>query len=169
MQNGYYEGKSYPSYCSGTFFVVPMPLVTELYHMMVDTPSFMPDDAWLGVVYEKLRIKLSDTHSHYAGITSYKRELRLLKIAQSDKFYDNEVFVTILDYAYKTEEVASKIVEFWAVMSSQQAIRRGQIVYIGTFEFYYVGLVAMTVVACALLNPYLRTCLRRLFFMLCKS
>ncbi|XP_067944336.1 lactosylceramide 1,3-N-acetyl-beta-D-glucosaminyltransferase-like isoform X3 [Watersipora subatra] len=73
VQNGYYEGTLYPSYCSGTFFVIHMGLVGEIYNMMLDTPFFMPDDVWLGIIYQKLGIRLHDSHLNFAGISSYKR------------------------------------------------------------------------------------------------
>jgi len=97
-----------------------MNLAPQVYHMMLDTPYFMPDDAWLGIVFEKLSVSLRDTHRHYAGITSSRKELRLLQHAQSGQLFQKQVVVVVLDYAYENDDVHSKIIQLWFAMKSQQ-------------------------------------------------
>ena len=149
MQSGRYEGSLYPSYCSGTFFVVPKILIKEIYYMMLDTPSFMPDDAWLGIVYEKLGVSIRDAHTHFAGITSYKRELRLFNYATSDKFYNNEVFVTILDYAFKHEKIASKIIQLWSVINTEKRVRGIVHKNTGGYLYYMLSLAVVLLIVLA--------------------
>lgn len=97
-----------------------MPLVSEVYYAMLDTPYFMPDDAWLGVIWEKLGINIVDTHTHFAGISSYRKELRILKLFTTGKYVDQEIFASILDYAYSHEHIAAKLIEVWFAFKSKE-------------------------------------------------
>ena len=56
-----YEATHYPPYCVGSGYVARSAVIRKMYFMSVDTPMFMPDDAWIGIVIEKLGLYLPPT------------------------------------------------------------------------------------------------------------
>ena len=56
-----YEATHYPQFCVGTGYVARSAVIRKMYFMSVDTPMFMPDDAWIGIVAEKLGLYLPPT------------------------------------------------------------------------------------------------------------
>lgn len=97
-----------------------MSVLSEVYYAMLDTPYFMPDDAWLGIIWEKLGIEVRDTHRNFAGISSYRKELRIIKLFTSGRFFEKKIYATILDYAYDHDDIASKLIEVWFAFKYKQ-------------------------------------------------
>ena len=96
-----YDGQAYPSYCSGTGYVAPSSVIHDLYHMSVDTPMFMPDDAWVGVLAEKLGVGFTDTYKSYTGISSKPTVMRDFN---SSTYLLSPVLFGVVDYDFPGKE-----------------------------------------------------------------
>ena len=66
--SGWYRGHAYPAYCSTSAYIAPANLIQDLYLMSKDTPAFMPEEPYIGVLAEKLGITFQDTYKSYAGM-----------------------------------------------------------------------------------------------------
>ncbi len=62
-----YQGKAFPSYCSASAYVAPSSVIHKLYLMSLDTPPFIPDEPWMGVLAEKVGVSFLDTYKSYTG------------------------------------------------------------------------------------------------------
>lgn len=119
-----YPGSAYPAYCSGTAYVVSSDIITKLYLMSLDTPSFMPDDAWTGVLVEKLGLKFKDTFEAYVGIST-KDSVMATYLHPS--YAHGPIMIGILDYHFAGKE-ASMIRSLWRTImhSKDQSILLGK-------------------------------------------
>ncbi|XP_014789108.1 beta-1,3-galactosyltransferase 1 [Octopus bimaculoides] len=64
-QNIIYKGKRYPRFCNGVGYVAHIFLINKLYIAALDNHVFMPDDAWNGVLAEKLNIYVPFINTFY--------------------------------------------------------------------------------------------------------
>jgi hypothetical protein len=99
-----YEGNAYPNYCSGTTYIVPSNVIGKLYSMSWDTPSFMPDDAWIGVLAEKLGLTFHDSFRTFTGIRNYPTAM---KHFIADDYFESEVMIGVLDYDFPGQEAVT--------------------------------------------------------------
>ncbi|XP_064625663.1 beta-1,3-galactosyltransferase 5-like [Lineus longissimus] len=96
-----YSGNAWPNYCSGTTYIVPSDVIRKLYAMSWDTPSFMPDDAWIGVLAEKLGLTFHDSFKTFAGI---RNNPTVMKYFTADNYFNSEVMIGVLDYDFPGQE-----------------------------------------------------------------
>ena len=71
-----YEATHYPAFCVGSGYVAPSVVIRNMYFMSVDTPMFMPDDAWVGIVAEKLGLYLLPTNHMWSLRSVLKKSSR---------------------------------------------------------------------------------------------
>ncbi|XP_029639057.1 beta-1,3-galactosyltransferase 1-like [Octopus sinensis] len=96
-----YSSTAYPEYCSGVAYAASMKVINQLYLMSIDTPMFMPDDAWIGVLAEKLRLKFIDTDYVFEGI-SVKNGI--LKKFMNPDYLGSATMIAVLDYVFPNKE-----------------------------------------------------------------
>lgn len=128
--------------------MIPSGIVSEVYYAMLDTPYFMPDDAWLGVIWEKLNINIIDTHTHFSGISSYRKELRIVKLFTSGRFDEMEILATILDYAYDHDDIPTKLIEVWFAFKSKQKQISSQVYAWVIDEYWIICFMILMIISC---------------------
>ncbi|XP_074651949.1 beta-1,3-galactosyltransferase 5-like [Tubulanus polymorphus] len=107
-----YPGAAYPQYCSGTAYIAPTAVIERLLSASVDTPMFMPDDAWIGVLAEKAEISLEDTYKSFTGISNKPTVLRDFN---NTHYLSSPVMIGVLDYDFPNRE-AEMIRYFWRMI-----------------------------------------------------
>lgn len=55
-----YPGTYYPAFCNGNGYLASKLIIRKLYEVALNTPPFMPDDAWCGVLAAKLSLVISN-------------------------------------------------------------------------------------------------------------
>ena len=60
-----YQGKFAPLYCHGYGYTAHITVINKLYKSSQTCPFFMPDDMWLGLLTEKLRLKIINHRNLY--------------------------------------------------------------------------------------------------------
>lgn len=111
-----YTSTAFPEYCSGTAYAASMRVINKLYLMSLDTPSFMPDDAWIGVLSEKLGLKFVDTYYAFVGIS---QRPRLLKEFMDPDYLGSAAMIGVLDYSFPDQE-AVMIRHLWRLVLDHQ-------------------------------------------------
>ena len=109
-----YTGKAYPAYCSASMYVVPSAVIHKLYHMSGDTPSFMPDEPWVGVLAEKLGLTFSDTFRSYVGIEPNSNLIHTFNISD---YLQTPTMVGITGRSFPHKE-AEMIRKVWSLILS---------------------------------------------------
>lgn len=79
-----YPGKQYPAFCNGNGYIASQKIIRKLYNMSLDTPSFMPDDVWTGVLSAKLGLLIINDHDR-------------ISVNQNDRFMPD--YNTFLQYS----------------------------------------------------------------------
>ena len=67
-----YPGNHYAAFCNGNGYIASQQIIQKLYGMSIDTPPFMPDDAWNGILAAKLKLVISNIHDAIPIATKYK-------------------------------------------------------------------------------------------------
>ncbi|CAE1250920.1 B3GALT1 [Acanthosepion pharaonis] len=99
-----------------TAYAASMRVINKLYLMSLDTPSFMPDDAWIGVLSEKLGLKFVDTYYAFVGIS---QRPRLLKEFMDPDYLGSAAMIGVLDYSFPDQE-AVMIRHLWRLVLDHQ-------------------------------------------------
>lgn len=68
----HYPGKRYPAFCNGNGYIMSKKITRKLYEMSLNTPAFMPDDVWTGVLSAKLGLVIWNIHERIVLKTTYK-------------------------------------------------------------------------------------------------
>lgn len=55
-----YPGALYPAFCNGNGYLASKLIIRKFYEVALNTPPFMPDDAWCGVLAAKLSLVISN-------------------------------------------------------------------------------------------------------------
>ncbi|GAB1599986.1 beta-1,3-galactosyltransferase 1-like [Argonauta hians] len=107
-----YSSTAYPEYCSGVAYAASMKVINQLYLMSIDTPMFMPDDAWVGVLAEKLQLKFIDTSNVFEGISV---KSSILKKFMNPDYLGSGSIIAVLDYVFPKQE-AVMIRHLWHIV-----------------------------------------------------
>ena len=99
-----YRGKAYPSYCSASAYVTSSNVIQTMYLMSKDTPLFVPEDPYLGVLSEKLGVPLKDTSSSFVGLDG---PLSLMNLFNDSNYLDQPTMVGVITNNFPHREVGT--------------------------------------------------------------
>ena len=100
-----YESNLYPPYCVGYGYVAPSTVIRKLYFMSRDTPMFMPDDAWIGIVAERLGLRFNNVASRFI-------RKNVMQAFQSFHYKTSPIFSAVVDEEFPGQE-ADKMRQIW--------------------------------------------------------
>ncbi|XP_029639537.2 beta-1,3-galactosyltransferase 1-like [Octopus sinensis] len=148
-QNILYKGKRYPRFCNGVGYVAHIFLINKLYIAALDNHVFMPDDAWNGLLSEKLNIELPYSNKFYEFYNPIQ------KFSSPD--YESSVLMfAVTDKRSNRNHVEAIEEKLLTILANRSAKNQGEILYIehNTDEISYirVWLIIIAIILCFVLH-----------------
>ena len=88
-----YQGKYYPEHCHGAGYIAHIEVINRLYKASLTNPPMMPTDVWIGILAEKLNLKMANQRGLYVikNIKGYFENPKYLSQAGMVAITDEEV------------------------------------------------------------------------------
>ena len=119
LPKGYdiYSGQAFPAHCSSKLYIASSSVVHKLYLMSLDTPMFVPEAPWVGVLAEKLGLSFSQTFRSYAGMDPNANDLerQIMHRFNSSDYLATPVMVGVVGHAFPRRE-ADMLRKLWSLI-----------------------------------------------------
>ncbi|XP_013403037.1 lactosylceramide 1,3-N-acetyl-beta-D-glucosaminyltransferase-like [Lingula anatina] len=96
-----YKSNAFPSYCSGTAYIVSLSTAKALFSMSLQTPYLFMDDVYVGILAAKLNFTFLDSYKAFAGIGNTPS---LMKNFMDSKYLTSPIMIGITDFDYRGKE-----------------------------------------------------------------
>lgn len=97
-----YPGTYYPAFCNGNGYLASKLIIRKFYEVALNTPPFMPDDAWCGVLAAKLSLVISNIQEKIPISTKSK----IIEYYLSpDQYAKNQIIFFPLDRKFSSCEI----------------------------------------------------------------
>ncbi len=116
-----YRGIYYPQYCAGAAMAAPLAAINKLYLMSLDTPQFAPDDAWVGVLAEKLGLTFVDTFKSYSGLHSNTESV--IGSFNHSQYLSSPVMVGVLNGTRPQGTLSANMHRLWGTIQRQHRMQ----------------------------------------------
>lgn len=90
-----YKGKFFPKHCHGVGYIAPIEVINKLYLASLNNPPMMPTDVWIGILAEKLNLKLPNNCS-------------LFVIRKIRRYFENSAYLRLPAFIAITDEEIRK-------------------------------------------------------------
>lgn len=118
-----YKGKFFPKHCHGVGYVAPIEVINKLYLASLTNPPMMPTDVWIGILAEKLNLKLPNNCSLFVI-----RKIR--RYFENAKYLRLRAFIAITDEEFRKDHVAREqrhlfdiVQRHWQTLQKTMVIR----------------------------------------------
>ncbi|CAI9726064.1 beta-1,3-galactosyltransferase 1-like [Octopus vulgaris] len=147
-QNILYKGKRFPRFCNGVGYVAHIFLINKLYIAALDNHVFMPDDAWNGLLSEKLNIELPYSNKFYEFYNPIQK-------FSSPDYASSLLMFLVIDKRSNRNDVEAIEEKLLTIFANRSAKNQGEILYIehNTDEISYirVWLIIIAIILCFVL------------------
>lgn len=142
-----YQGKFTPTYCHGYAYAAHITVVNKLYQLSQRNKFFMPDDMWIGVMSEKLRLKLPN-HRHlfvienieeYFAAEDYALKSGMFAVSDFEELKGSEgriqqnVFFHLRKHWYKSIKVHND----WQSKAEDVCVSKALVVFVAFIIFIF--------------------------------
>ena len=114
-----YAPNFWPTFCVGVGYMAPYSVIRNLYFMSRDTPMFMPDDTWVGILAEKLGLGFTDNRPEFQ-LTRFKAKVK------SATYIESRTFFGVLDEDHDRSMVGYHITKTWNLILKQHRLHRNR-------------------------------------------